>query len=346
MILIMTVTTNVNNEKYTEGFENVQLLKTKSIINRGFSMVNSYGRVEKGQKIPIVSDVMFKCMLGNENRKVYLLTLLNAIFKYFDIGKINDLDYIKNNVDQNNFYDKGRVVDLLAKSTLGVLNVEVNNNSSSVDKYMLRRNVGYGFAISNSMIKKGNKKIKFIPFIQININNFSVKGENRSAVLYYLSDNRGTPLTDDFLIIEIYLPNIRKKWYNKKEIGKYDELEELEKILLIYNEDIKELNSHLYKGDECMEKYLKDAFETSQDNEVIGLYDLEELRKEQMIVAEQSGYDKGIKEGVKEGVKQGIEQGIEQERLAIAESLLKRNISIDEIIEITNLSKEQIESLK
>ena len=58
------------------------------------------------------------------------------------------------------------------------------------------------------------------------------------------------------------------------------------------------------------------------------------------------GIKQGIEQGVKEGIKQGVKEGVKQERLAIAENLLKKNISIDEIIEITNLSKEQIESLK
>ena len=280
------------NEK-EENYNNIQLLKRKAIINSGFSMEDSYGRVGKGEKIPIVSDVMFKCMLGNENRKEYLIVLLNAIFKYFDIGEINDLDYIKNNVDQNSFYDKGKVIDLLVKSSRGVLNVELNNNSSSADKYMLERSIIYAFEISNSIIIKGNKIEKHPPVILININNFTVKGEDRSAVLYCFSDDKGIPLTDDFLTIEIYLPNIRRKWHNISKREEFDKLEELEKILLIYNEKTNELDSKLYEGDECMKKYIKDAYQTSQEEDVIGLYDLEELNRKKMLYAKQSDYKNG-----------------------------------------------------
>ena len=173
-------------KKYIENFVPVKLLKKDTIIYRDISTANSYKGIEKGEKIPIVYDVMFKCMLGNESRKGYLIVLLNAIFKYFDI--------------------------------------EVNNNASSADKYLIERNIRYAFQISNSMIKKGDADIKFIPIIQVNLNNFTIKGEDRSAVLYCISDNEGIPLIDSFLTIEIYLPNIRKKWYN---ISRREELKKL-----------------------------------------------------------------------------------------------------------------------
>ena len=40
------------------------------------------------------------------------------------------------------------------------------------------------------------------------------------------------------------------------------------------------------------------------------------------------------------------EEGREEEKLEIAENLLKRNVDIDVIVESTGLSKEKIEDLK
>ena len=50
------------------------------------------------------------------------------------------------------------------------------------------------------------------------------------------------------------------------------------------------------------------------------------------------GYDRGKEEGRKEGIR--------NEKINIAKAMLKRNIPIKEIIEITGLSKEEIENLK
>ncbi len=82
-----------------------------------------------------------------------------------------------------------------------------------------------------------------------------------------------------------------------------------------------------------MEKYLKEAEDVSKDEEIIGLYDLEELRKDQMLAAKETGYN------------EGMEQGKNEEKLSIASKLLKEGLSIEQIIKVTNLSPKEIESL-
>ena len=60
-------------------------------------------------------------------------------------------------------------------------------------------------------------------------------------------------------------------------------------------------------------------------------------------------YNKGVEEGIEKGIEKGIEQGIEQGKhdtcLNLAQNMLKSNYSINSIMEITGLSKEEIESL-
>ena len=49
-----------------------------------------------------------------------------------------------------------------------------------------------------------------------------------------------------------------------------------------------------------------------------------------------------MEKGMQEGIKKGIEQGIEK----IAKKMLKTDMSIDDIINITGLTKEDLEKLK
>ena len=56
---------------------------------------------------------------------------------------------------------------------------------------------------------------------------------------------------------------------------------------------------------------------------------------------EDYGYDKGLEEGIK----QGIEQGLEQAKIEIAKRMLEQGKNIEEIIELTDLSKEDIEAI-
>ena len=87
-----------------------------------------------------------------------------------------------------------------------------------------------------------------------------------------------------------------------------------------------------------MEKYLKEAYDASKDEEVIGLYDLEELNREKMAYIERTGFENGEQVGYKNGVKETT--------INIAKKLLKENFNIEKIIELTDLTGEQIESLR
>lgn len=57
------------------------------------------------------------------------------------------------------------------------------------------------------------------------------------------------------------------------------------------------------------------------------------------------GKEEGKAQGIKEGIKEGIEQGIEQGILNTAKKMLKKNMQMKEIQEITGLSKEKLEKL-
>ena len=56
------------------------------------------------------------------------------------------------------------------------------------------------------------------------------------------------------------------------------------------------------------------------------------------------GYSEGEKAGIEKGVKQGVEQGAKLEKIKIAKKL-KEKVSIEEVMEITGLTKEEIETL-
>lgn len=55
--------------------------------------------------------------------------------------------------------------------------------------------------------------------------------------------------------------------------------------------------------------------------------------------------NRGMKKGKEEGIKEGAEQGKKDKAIEIAKKLLSKGIDINEIIEITGLTKEEIEKL-
>ncbi len=119
------------------------------------------------------------------------------------------------------------------------------------------------------------------------------------------------------IIIQIYVPNLRKKWYIK---GK-ESLLEVEKYLLALVErkieDIKDLG-----GDEVMEEYIKESEEVCAREEFGEAYDKEWALK-----------DEGFRDGKRE-------LGAE-----VAKELLKEGMKIEKIASITKLTEEEVEEI-
>ena len=73
-----------------------------------------------------------------------------------------------------------------------------------------------------------------------------------------------------------------------------------------------------------------------------------ELREKAIMdekAAERFGYNKGKEDGKKEGENLGYTNGKLEEKLNLAKKMKEKNIEIDLIMEITNLSKAEIEKL-
>ena len=94
--------------------------------------------------------------------------------------------------------------------------------------------------------------------------------------------------------------------------------------------------------DENINKAKKVLETISQDERERRLTELREKYRMDQHAIMLAGYDKGLKEGIE----QGLEKGIEQNKKDILEKLLKTNLSIEQIMEITGFTAEEIEKLK
>ncbi len=110
-----------------------------------------------------------------------------------------------------------------------------------------------------------------------------------------------------------------------------------------------------------VQKALKEAQEElerlTQDPETAEMYyqrvkDLRDMlsyadaaKEEGIELGVSQGIEQGIKQGISQGVEQGIELGKKEQQKEIVLALYKRNMSIDEICNIVNLSKENVEEI-
>ena len=297
----------------------VTILK-RPFIEEGRYQLADYG---KGEMLPIVSDVMFHTMLNNESRKQYVSYLLSLILDKDYEEIYNGIFFSKEQLDKEKYHDSKKTVDLVCKIDGEIFNIEMNNN---MDIPSLERNISYIDRLYSGSMKMGDRKYNKV--VQININNFNFKGNKQEIDEFYIMNHNKEILTDKIRIIYIYLPLIRKKFYNK------DKLTSLEKLLLSFNEkESKELNK-MMKGDRLMEEYRTDAYEASQDSEILGLYDKE--KEDEMLDVMRINYAK----------EEEIEQGSKQAKIEIAKNLINADVPLEKVSMCTGLDIKTLEEMK
>ena len=275
--------------------------------------------IKKGQKISILSDTMLKAMFQNENRIKYSAKFLSYFIdvEYEDI--LNNICLAKNELDKNNENDKGERCDYVALLSDTSLNIEVNNNSSLE---VLERNMEYAHRLYSKKIRRGEENYQYTQVIQFNLNNFAFKGNDKIVDIYTVTNDDNIGLSNKLIFVQIYVPNLRKKWYTK---GMKSLSEEEKYILALVEMDLDKLND--LGGENIMDEYVKEAEEVSFEGGVGEAYDKEWALRDQ-------------------GYREGISQGKSKEKIEIAKNLLKNKVDISIIASSTGLTEEEINSLK
>ena len=287
--------------------------------------------IKKGQKISILSDTMLKAMFQNENRIKYSAKFLSYFIdvEYDDI--LNNICLAKNELDKNNENDKGERCDYVALLSDTSLNIEVNNNSSLE---VLERNMEYAHRLYSKKIKRGEENYQYTQVIQFNLNNFAFKGNDKIVDIYTVTNDDNIGLSNKLIFVQIYVPNLRKKWYTK---GMKSLSEEEKYILALVEMDLDKLND--LGGENIMDEYVKEAEEVSFEGGVGEAYDKEWALRDQ-------GYRDGLSQGKVEGKAEGISHGKSESKKEIAKTMLNEGIDINIIIKCTGLTNEDINALK
>ena len=118
----------------------MKCLLDQEVSNKNKFELKKSTELKEDDIIPIVSDVMFKTMLGNESKKKYVSYFLSLILEK-DYKKIYDnILFLKNELDKNKYNDTRKTVDLIVKIDGVIYNIEMNNN---YQKTYIERNIEY-----------------------------------------------------------------------------------------------------------------------------------------------------------------------------------------------------------
>ena len=135
--------------------------------------------------------------------------------------------------------------------------------------------------------------------------------------------------------LHLILANLVDDRYNKdvdEEIVKFSKL--------LKSKTIEELKEN-FKGDEEYMSGIEKVEDLISDPNFAGAYDIEERRQEEL----EDFYDTGYRKGKEDGIVHGMEVATKKSKIEIAKAMLKRNMELKDISEITELSIEEIEKL-
>ena len=153
-------------------------------------------------------------------------------------------------------------------------------------------------------------------------------------------------LSNKLIFVQIYVPNLRKKWYTK---GMKSLSEEEKYILALVEMDLDKLND--LGGENIMDEYVKEAEEVSFEGGVGEAYDKEWALRDQgyrdgLSQGKAEGKAEEFSQGKAEGNAEGRTEGKSERNIEIARNMLSKAMEVELISEITGLSIEEINSLK
>ena len=283
------------------------------------------------------NDYAFKRIFGKLGNEKITQNLLNSILD----ENIENVELDCNTILEKDIYDdKIGILDIKAKLNNKFLcNIEMQiANRKNIEKRLLY----YWSKLYTSGIKEGEDYSKLKKTIVILIADFELEILKETAKYHtkwkiYESNHRKIILTDVLELNIIELPKTVyeiKEDYNKELLNWLKFIKNPEMI----GEEEMEKNPELRKAKEEYGKFNQDEHEKY----------IAELR-DRYVREKKTSYVEGVEERIKQGIElgraEGIKKGEKETLIKTAKKLLKVGMSIEEISEITELTKEEIKKL-
>ena len=262
------------------------------------------------------NDSAFKEIFGNIKNKKLLIWLLERILQV-NIDKLTYLNVERNN---NDLVTKRKRLDILVETNVGRINIEMNATNK---EYLHPRNFCYLSNIYNKNTSISEDYNEETLTIQINFT-YGIKDDNKILRIYKVQDNEQKCYIKNFEIYEYNMDIILNFWYSLdiKKVTKYSHLIMLD----LEGGSLKELVKYDGKVDEYMEKITK----LNTDANFWEVFTPEED-------------ERYIRNTIK---RESEKKGKKIEKITIAKNMLAKNLDLNLIMDVTNLSKNEILKIK
>ncbi|MEM8529006.1 MAG: Rpn family recombination-promoting nuclease/putative transposase [Bacteroidota bacterium] len=287
-----------------------------------------------------LTDFGFKRLFGTEPNKDLLIDFLNVVLP--EVHRVRDLIYRNNENIGNTFIDRKAIFDIYCIGKDGERFIVEMQKAEQ--KYFKDRSVFYSSFPIQEQSKKKTWNYKLDPVFSVGILDFIFddhKEENQLLHIVELKNQKGKVFYDKLKFIYIELPKFDKK---------VSELEtRFDKWLYVF--------THLWqlqdRPKELQDRVFKKLFKVAEiakfSKEDRKAYEesLKKYRDIKNVVdsAREKGKAEGRAEGRAEGLVEGRAEGELEGKKNIALKMKEMGMSIQDIRDLTGLSKEEIDKL-
>ena len=271
-------------------------------------------------------DIVFQSLFNKKNEEITKSFIEALLDEKVNSIEINDTKELTRDKPMNK---------------LGILDLELDiNNKEKVDVEVqllkndefIHRLLYYWSRLYSKQMQRGEEYTKAKRVVIIAIVDFEIditKELRRMETIWNIREKEKTEkvLTD---LLEIRIINLRRvrEAYQKDKENKKNQW-----VMFLEDPNSKEVKEIMEKNED-VKKAIITVKEMSEDEKMERLAEL----REKAIRDEKALYNTGIREGK--------ELGIKENKREIAKKMLSKGIKIKEVIELTGLTKEEIEELK
>ena len=276
------------------------------------------------------NDRAFKEVFLNPNNSDLLKALLEFILKI----KIDKLEIKKTELLSGNVNIKDKRVDAIVHT--GNKKIEIEINSQNKD-YLHTRSTAYICNIYQSNANVGDTYNENTDIIQVNLT-WGLGRNNDEMKIYKIMNEKGELYVKNFIIYEINMDYYDKIWYSKNE-------DEIKKNLYMIMLDLDKKELKNMPKDKIVDKYITNVTIVNDNPEFQKYMSEEEDKKKIQNSLLSEAKEEGISQGYTSGINDGISKGENKKSIEIAKNMLNKNMSIEDISDITCLSIEEINKL-
>ena len=294
--------------------------------------------------IPLIQDFILYEILTEPNLKEYVSYIVSKIMNMAHDYVLKEMTVISPRHRISNKRSKRMISDIVLRVGNNIINIEGNKKYY---KGLLERNhIYYSKLISNSLSINDSYK-NTLAVTQINFNNFAVNKSRLVINEYLVMEKNNLDIELElFKKFHMNLDRIKKKCHNNNK-----KLTAFKRYLAIMIIEEKSMLKKIAKGNRVLERVVERIMEINENyDEWVRVYDVveENNRMWRTIVANKE--EEVIEREKKKAEKkvQRVENKLhkaENNTIQIVKNLLKQNLDINLISEVTGMSVNKIKSL-